>query len=83
MNHSKNMGCDGIIGFLLGHNYKPVYDEEISMCNNPEIIKEVTDTHKLIMGNSSVEGVLFQLKNVKQNYVQHVCKRCGDVIKRS
>ena len=77
------MKCKGILGWLLGHNYKEVFDTSSIACNNSDAIKEALNSEVLsVTFGTTVEKILYYLRTDQEVYVQHVCTRCGDSVKR-
>jgi len=82
------MKCTGIIGWLFGHKYKPVFDidtEEYSASEKEKIIINATNhnfwnydfTNET---NINTNNLLNKPKRTTKVYVGSVCERCGDKI---
>jgi hypothetical protein len=77
------MKCEGILGLLLGHNHKEVFDTSSIACNNPDSIKAALSNEMLSLAfGTTIEKVLYHLRTDQEVYIQHVCKRCGNIVKR-
>jgi len=62
------MGCVGIIGRVLGHRYRPRFDE-----GEPAISK---------VEGSPMEAMALIEASKPLTYVYDICTRCGRVIRR-
>jgi len=73
--------CNGIIGFLFGHNFQPRFDEKITAPTDESLTK--------ILGNSSYKTVfldndihaLKHMRSIDKKYIHDVCPRCGEIKK--
>jgi hypothetical protein len=76
------MKCQGIAGWLFGHDYEPIYDTEIKSNVNTEMIKELNETISLVAWATDYISALEQLQSKTEKYICHMCHRCGDKIER-
>jgi hypothetical protein len=84
--------CNGILGLIFGHNYKPRYSQNVKIPDNKATMLNKT-IEQYMGGLNNVwwanEGVIKQIskgfESINANcntYNGDVCVRCGDVINR-
>lgn len=74
--------CKGILGDIFGHNFKPIFNIKTEHKGTPELIEAVNKlTTNCMVG--SIEDVLGELSTQTETYIQHVCTRCGAVVKNN
>ncbi len=80
--------CEGLAGKLFGHDYEAIYEHHEP---NPDIASKILDKidpkRESIVQLSTYKSYRPFYKEVLDSvtdniYVQHVCTRCGDVVKR-
>jgi hypothetical protein len=76
--------CNGLVGFILGHKFQPVYDTDFKFKGDSEMVNNITNalSDQLIMEPNLIENILHRIADKKEIYVQHVCIRCGAVVHR-
>lgn len=65
--------CDGIFGFIFGHNYEACAD---TVSTPPERFALTG------MPTDKLESVIKLMTHKKGTYVRHVCRRCGKSVNR-
>jgi hypothetical protein len=74
------MGCIGILGRVLGHNMKAVYDideEKLTSQEVNEILMTISKYNYWSLHTNSIQPDLYGVKRVTKVYRAHVCSRCG------
>ena len=68
--------CLGLMGKIFGHNLEAIYNKESKFIGDTNAVVTLFTTRFV-----GIENILAQMSDHKKMYVQHVCKRCGKVIK--
>jgi hypothetical protein len=92
MDYKENK-CHGLGGALFGHKFEAVYESESKNEPDPALIQAIAPAlqacyEKLVdkgydNPGTPFDDVLEQLGSRQTTYIQHVCVRCGKVVKKS
>jgi hypothetical protein len=79
------MKCIGIIGFLFGHKYEPVFDEDSEGYSSEEmkiILAETIEYNRNVSFSREIFPPVNKTKRKTKVYQGHICTRCGDFKKQ-
>jgi predicted transcriptional regulator len=74
--------CQGLMGRIFGHKFEPVFDTESSFKGDMDFLKNLQYQPIGPYLTEALEQVA-HMRDVKTKYVQHVCRRCGEIVNRA